>query len=65
MVKEEKIGGLCRYAVESDLRALRDANKIKNDSKRLGAVKKLIQEEMGALEQLASGNSKSFGADYE
>lgn len=66
MMKQEKIGGIDRYEVESDLRALRNVEKIKGSSKRLSAVKTLVKEEMGALEKIA-GHDKSGlgnGMDY-
>lgn len=63
--KEEKINGRCRWEVESDLRALRDASKIKNDSGRLKAVRTLVKEEMSALEKIAANSSEGFSSEYE
>ena len=62
VIKEEKINGINRWEVENDLRALRDVNKIKKDSKRFKAVKLLVKEEMGALEKLA--NSKNWSEKF-
>lgn len=63
-LKPGKINGICRYEVESDLRALRNANSIQKDAKRLSAVKTLIKEEMGALEQLAGNKKEGFSSEY-
>lgn len=58
MSKEEKIGGRSRWEVESDLRALRNSDKVSKDKTRLKAVRMLVKEEMGALKKIAG--SKSF-----
>ena len=55
-MKEDKIGGRSRWEVESDLRAIRDVGKIKADKSRLGAVRILVKEEMGALEKIANSD---------
>jgi len=67
-MEEEKIGGLCKWKVEGDLRSLRDAEKIKGDSKRMNAVRLLAKEELGVLAKVA-GEKKKLGSngyeDYE
>jgi hypothetical protein len=60
MMEEKKIGGLDRYSVESDLRSLKDADKVRDDTKRIGAVKLLLKEEASALAKVAD-NVKSLG----
>ena len=60
MANDDKILGRERYEVESDLRALRDVSKIKNNSDRMASVKKLMQEELGALKAIA--DDKDFDA---
>lgn len=60
MPKEERIGGRLKWEVENDLRALRDADQIKKDSKRLNSVKKLAKREMGVLSNLVEHKSCSF-----
>ena len=64
MPKEDKIGGRSRWEVESDLRALRDASKIKASSNRLQAVKTLVKEEMSALEKIAGEDKHGLGMSY-
>lgn len=53
--KDNKINGLDRWSVESDLRSLKDAEKVRTDTKRIGAVKLLLKEEAGALAKVAAG----------
>jgi hypothetical protein len=60
--KDDKINGRSRWEVESDLRALRDASKIRNCPTRSKAVKILAKEEMGALEKIASDEKNTIGA---
>lgn len=60
-MKEDKILGRNRYEVESDLRVLKDVGKIRGDSTRMAAVKKLMHEELGALKKVA--DDKDFSAD--
>ena len=60
MATDDKILGRNRYEVESDLRALRDVSKIKGNSERMASVKKLMQEELGALKAIA--DDKEFSS---
>jgi len=62
--KTETIGGRYKYEVEDDLRALRNASKIKNTPSRLKAVKILVKEEMGALEKIANDKTEGFSSEY-
>ena len=59
-MKDNKILGRERYEVESDLRVLKDVDKIKSDSNRMAAVKKLMGEELGALKKIA--DDKEFSS---
>ena len=61
MTKEEKIGGRDKYEVESDLRALKDAKAINNDSNRLSSVKILVKKEMHALHDIANISKEGLG----
>ncbi len=61
----DKIGGRSRWDVESDLRALRDSDKIKRDPKRTKAVNILVKEEMSALEHLAHEAKEGLGRSKE
>lgn len=63
VMKEEKINGRLKWDVENDLRALRDASKIKNDKNRLASVRTLIKEEVGALAKIVLDNKSEFEVD--
>lgn len=63
MEKEKKIGGLDRWSVESDLRSMKDAGKVRSDKKRIGAVKLLLKEEAGALAKVAA-DVKGLGMEH-
>lgn len=61
MKKEETIGGLPKWDVESDLRSIRSAEKVRSDSKRMAAVKILVKQEVGALQKIAGENKEGLG----
>lgn len=60
MIKEEKIGGRCKYEVEHDLRSLTEADKIKADSKRMNAVGLLAAANKKSLSKYAKKQKKGF-----
>ena len=62
-MKANKIGGLDRWDVEQDLRALRDVSKLQSDTKRMKAVQTLVKEEMGALKKLAKKDDNGLGVE--
>ena len=61
--KQNKIGGRDRWEVESDLRALRDADKISRSKDRLKSVKLLVKEELGALKKIAGEKKAGLGVE--
>ncbi len=63
-MKDNKILGRERYEVESDLRVLKDVDKIKSDSSRMAAVKKLMSEELGALKKIADDKEFSSSGSH-
>ena len=64
-MKENKILGRERYEVESDLRVLKDVGKIRGDSNRMAAVKKLMHEEFGALKSIADDKDFSDNTHHK
>lgn len=63
MDKKNLIGGLDKWDVESALRTLRDADKVKADSKKMKAVNILAKQEVSALEKIAGNKDGGLGTE--
>ena len=62
-MKKNLIGGLDKWDVESALRTLRDADKVKADSKKMKAVNILVKQEVSALEKIAGTKDGGLGTE--
>lgn len=57
---EEKIEGIEKWKVESDLRTLKELESVFANPSRLKAVKALAKQEMSALSKIAKGKKMSY-----
>lgn len=60
--EDEKIEGIDKWKVESDLRTIKDSESVFADSSRLKAVQSLAKKEMESLEKVARGKDISKSA---
>ena len=61
-MEEEKIDGIDKWKVESDLRTIKEYESVFADSGRLKAVKTLAKKEMESLERVARGKDMGKSA---
>jgi hypothetical protein len=63
MMEEEKIEGIDKYKVESDLRTIKEYASVFADPSRLKAVKSLAKTEIESLARVARGKDMSKSAE--